>query len=441
MKSRKKVVVVGGGFAGLACARGLRRTDVDVVLLDRRNFHLFQPLLYQVATGGLSPANIAAPLRSIFRRQSNVSTLVGEVAGFDLRRRQVLLRDGVAIDYDYLVIATGATHHYFGNEARWEAKAPGLKTVEDATRIRRNILAAFEEAERSDDASLRAALLTFVIVGGGPTGLEMAGAICELSRQTMAREFRRIDPAKARVILLEYSPDILNNFSPKLRASAKKQLMDLGAEVWNHTRLMDIQTDHVIVEREGSSERVDARTVIWAAGVQASPLGAELARSFETPPALDPAGRIAVNRHCSFEEHPNVFVVGDLAHFLPESGKPLPGLAPVAMQQGKYVGRCIAADLVGKPVSKPFRYVDKGIMATIGRSKAVAETKHIRMSGKLAWIGWLLIHIMYLVRFENRALVLFQWFWNYITRNRSARLITHGDSRKEPASEKGAGDK
>lgn len=422
---RPQVVIIGGGFGGLACARGLSRTQADIKLIDRRNFHLFQPLLYQVATGGLSPANIASPLRSILRHQKNTQVLLAEVADFDCAAQRVEFTDGQWLHYDYLVLATGATHHYFGRDQEWSEQAPGLKTIEDATEIRRKILSAFEAAERTDDFSKRAALLTFVVVGGGPTGIEMAGAICELSRHTLRNDFRAINPASARVILIENSPGVLNNFHASLGEAAKKALISLGAEVWNDTRLTEIRDDHVIVSQHGKDVRIDTSNVVWAAGVKASPLAAKLVAELGPPSELDRAGRIVVNQACSVPIHHNVFVVGDTACFLDESGKPLPGVAPVALQQGAYVAELIDGDVRGKPIARGFKYFDKGNMATIGRSRAVVESGRIRFSGKIAWLAWLLIHILYLARFENRVLVMFQWFWNYLTRNRTARLITN----------------
>lgn len=334
------------------------------------------------------------------------------------------MEDGVAVAFDYLVVAAGSTHHYFGRDAEWEEMAPGLKTIEDATKIRRRVLSAFEDAERETDQSKRAALLTFVIVGGGPTGVEMAGAICELSRQSMKHDFRAIDPASARIILVENSPAILERYHPNLSSAAKRDLQSLGAEVWNETRLAEIHPDHVILLQKGTPQRIDTHNVIWAAGVKASALANQLAISCGRPDLLDRGGRIAVTLQCSLEDRPNIFVLGDMAAFPTKDGKTLPGVAPVAMQQGAYVGKLIATTLRSGRPSKPFEYWDKGNMATIGRSHAIVEAGKMRLTGKLAWLAWLFIHIMYLARFENRILVMFQWFWNYITRNRTARLIT-----------------
>jgi len=430
--TKTQVVVIGGGFAGMACVRALRRADVEIKLIDRRNFHLFQPLLYQVASGALSPANIAAPLRSIFRRQKNVQVLLGSVSDFNISERSVVLEDGASVPFDYLVVATGSTHHYFGRDAEWEPLAPGLKTVEDATEIRRRILSAFEQAERTDDLTKRAAFLTFVVVGGGPTGVEMAGSICELAHQSMKNDFRSIDPASARVVLIENSKLILEKYHISLSERAARDLKGLGAEIWNEPRLMEIYPDHVVVSQAGNSKRLDTNTVIWAAGVKASKLGKKLSEAIQKPDLLDRSGRILVDSQCALAGYPNIFVTGDMAAFNVADGKTLPGVAPVAVQQGDFVGNLIAKSLrVGRP-SIAFQYWDKGNMATIGRSRAILEAGRIRLSGKIAWLGWLFIHIMYLARFENRILVLFQWFWNYITRNRTARLITGPEEQNVP---------
>lgn len=422
---RHRVVIVGGGFGGLLAAKGLNKQPVDVTMIDRRNFHLFQPLLYQVATGGLSPANIAAPLRSILRRQRNTRVLQGEVVGFDLAAKTVSLKDGSAVPFDSLVIATGSTHHYFGND-KWEQFAPGLKTIEDATEIRRRVLSAFEKAERATDPAERARLLTFVVVGGGPTGVEMAGAIRELAAHTMRYDFRAIDPASCKVILIEGQNRVLGAFHEKLSRKALQALQGMGIEVRLDCHVTDIRADHVMVKPDsGKAEavRIDTETVVWGAGVKASPLGKLIAAAAGVE--TDRAGRVPVNPDCTVGNQPNVFVVGDLALFKGPDGKPLPGMAPVAMQQGQYVADAIVRRVKGTSPRGPFRYWDKGMMATIGRAKAVCETMGFRFNGYLAWLAWLFIHILYLTKFENRMMVLFQWFWNYATRNRSARLITN----------------
>jgi NADH dehydrogenase len=419
MTSSHHVVIVGGGFGGLYAAKSLKRAPVQVTILDRRNFHLFQPLLYQVATGGLSPANIAAPLRAILKRHRNTRVLLAEATDVDLAQRRVRLSDG-EIGYDTLIVATGARHHYFGHP-EWESAAPGLKTIEDATEIRRRVLLAYETAEREPDPALRRALLTFVVVGGGPTGVELAGTLAELARHTLRQDFRDIDPATAQIILLEGTDRVLPLYPPKLSTKASQALVRLGVTVRTQGMVTDVHAEAVTVRTGDATEIVPCRTVLWAAGVQASPLGAILARA--TGAALDRAGRITVQLDLSLLGHPEIFVIGDLANFPHQGGKPLPGVAPVAMQQGQYVARLIEARLRGQTLP-PFRYRDYGNMATIGRNAAVADFGWLRLSGYLAWLAWLFIHILKLIEFENRILVLFQWAWNYLTRNRSARLIT-----------------
>ncbi len=421
---RHRVVIVGGGFGGMLCAKGLKKSPVDVTLIDRRNFHLFQPLLYQVATGGLSPANIASPLRSIFKKQRNCRILMAEVSAFDLDTKEVVTADGRRIPFDSLVVATGSTHHYFGKDAQYEPLAPGLKTIEDATEIRRKVLGAFERAEKEPDPAARRRQLTFVVVGGGPTGVEMAGSIAELAHQTMRQDFRSIDPASARIILVENSDRILQTFAEKLSGKALKALQALGVEPWLGCKVTDIRPDGVTIDRGGVVEPVPCETVVWAAGVKASPLGAKLK---EALPAveLDRGGRPTVTPDCHLPGRPDVFVVGDLASHKGADGKPLPGVAPVAMQQGEYVADVIDRRVRGLSSRDGFRYWDKGSMATIGRNRAVAETGKLKLSGFVAWLAWLFIHILYLARFENRVMVMWQWFFNYVTRNRSARLITN----------------
>ncbi|HET6576602.1 MAG TPA: NAD(P)/FAD-dependent oxidoreductase [Fimbriiglobus sp.] len=421
-----RVVIIGGGFGGLYCARALRGSPVRVTLIDRRNFHLFQPLLYQVATGGLSPANIAAPLRSILRKQPNTRTLLAEVSGFDAATKLVQMADGETVPYDTLVLATGSTHHYFGHDD-WEPFAPGLKTIEDATEIRKRVLSAFEKAEREPDPEVRRRLLTFAVVGGGPTGVEMAGNIAELARVTLRTDFRAIDPAAARVVLVEGQPRVLPMFVEKLSGRALAMLQDLGVEVHVDCHVTAVGTDHVEFQCDSGKappQRVETTTVVWAAGVKASPLGRKLAETLGAGVEVDRAGRVTVAADCSVPGHPDVFVVGDLALFKQADGKPLPGLAPVAMQQGKYVANVIDRRLRGKSPPAPFRYWDRGTMATIGRNRAVADVHWFRFSGWFAWLAWLFVHILYLAKFENRLLVVIQWFWNYVSRNRTARLIT-----------------
>ncbi len=420
-----RVVIIGGGFGGLLAAQALNKTPTQVTLIDRRNFHLFQPLLYQVATGALSPANIAAPLRAVLKKQRNTQVLLGEVTGFDLAAKAVILKDGANVPFDSLILATGSTHHYFGHD-EWAERAPGLKTIEDATEIRRRVLDAFERAERASDPKEKARLLTFVVVGGGPTGVEMAGAISELAKYTLRADFRTFNPATARVILVEGQNRVLGAFHEKLSAKAKAALESLGIEVRLDCHVTAIEPDHVAVKPDagkGEPERIETETVVWAAGVKASPLGKLLADAVGVQ--VDRAGRVPVNPDCTVGNRPDVFVIGDLANHPGADGKPLPGLAPVAMQQGEYVAGAIVRRIRGESPKGPFRYHDKGSMATIGRAKAVAESMGFKFSGFIAWLAWLFIHIMYLARFENRVLVLFQWFWNYITRNRTARLITN----------------
>jgi NADH dehydrogenase len=419
MDGRHRVVIVGGGFGGLYTALHLKRAPVDVTLIDRRNYHLFQPLLYQVATGGLSPANIAAPLRALLRRQQNTRVLLGEATDIDVAGRRLILSDG-AVPYDTLILAAGTRDAYFGHD-QWEPLAPGLKSVEDATEIRRRILFAFEAAERETDPARVREWLTFVLVGGGPTGVELAGALAEIAHHTLRGNFRTIDPRTAQIILLEGTDRLLPAFAPVLSAKAARSLERLGVTVRTGTLVTDISPDCVTVKTKGGSERLAARTVLWAAGVQASPLGLALARAAGAE--LDRAGRVVVANDCSVPRRPEIFVIGDLAHFNGPGGKPLPGLAPVAMQQGRYVAKMIEARLRGES-RPPFAYRDRGAMATIGRNAAVADLGWVRFGGYLAWLAWLFIHLLYLVEFENRLLVVVQWGWNYFTRNRAARLIT-----------------
>jgi NADH:ubiquinone reductase (H+-translocating) len=414
-----RVVIVGGGFAGLNAARGLRRAPVRISLLDRRNFHLFQPLLYQVATGMLSPANIAAPLRWLVERQANCEVLLGEVRGVDVANRQVHF-NGCRLDYDTLIVAAGARHSYFGRP-EWERHAPGLKTIEDATEIRRRLLIAFELAEREPDAARRRTLLTFVIVGGGPTGVEMAGAMAETARYTIRHEFRHIDPSDAQILLIEAAERILPPYPPDLSSKAQESLERLGVVVRTKTMVADVQRDYVTVKFAGTEERIATHNVVWAAGVEASFLARELSQA--TGANLDRAGRILVEPDLTLAGRPELFVLGDMASYPHPDGKPLPGVAPVAIQQGRFVARLVKARLANRAVPT-FRYRDYGNMATIGRAAAVADFGKLHVSGFFAWMLWLMIHLINLVSFRNRLLVLVQWGWNYFTYDRSARLIT-----------------
>jgi NADH dehydrogenase len=406
---RPHVVIVGGGFAGLRAARALRRAPVDVTLLDRRNHHVFQPLLYQVATAGLSAPEIAAPLRSILWRQSNVVVLMAEVVSVDVSRRVVTLADG-EVPYDYLILAAGATHSYFGHDA-WARDAPGLKSIEDALEIRRRLFVAFEKAERETDASARRSWLTFLIVGGGPTGVELAGTVAEIARHTLARQFRYIDPSKARVVLLEGTDRVLPLYPPGLSQKAREQLEGLGVEVRTSALVTGVDEGGVWL----GGERLAARTVLWAAGVAASPVGRSLGA------AVDRAGRVKVERDLTLPGRPEVFVAGDLAA-VEQDGRPVPGVAPAAMQMGRHAARNIRRSLEGRPLL-PFRYVDKGSLATIGRRAAVADFGRFRLWGFPAWAAWLSIHIFFLIGFRNRLVVLLDWAWAYLSYQRAARLI------------------
>jgi NADH dehydrogenase len=424
---KHRVVVLGGGFGGLHAARRLRRAPVEVTLVDRRNFHLFQPLLYQVATGGLSPGDIASALRWILRRQRNARVWLADATGIDVEGRRVLLADDT-LPYDTLVVATGVSHHYFGRDD-WEATAPGLKTIEDATEIRRRVLTAFEAAEREPDDAEREAWLTFAVVGGGPTGVELAGAIAELAKQTMRRDFRAVDTRRARIVLMDGADRILPSYPPDLSAKATRSLKRLGVEVHTDTLVTEISERGIRVRSPEGEDTILCRTALWAAGVRASSLGRPLADGAGVE--LDRLGRVIVERDLSVPGHPEIFVIGDLAHFAHQTGEPLPGVAPVAMAQGRYVASVIRRRLRGRPV-RPFHYFDKGQLATIGRAAAVADFGKLRFSGYPAWLLWLFVHLMYLVEFENRMLVFFQWAWNYLTRNRGARLIAHRRERRPP---------
>ena len=419
MAARHRVVIIGGGFGGLSAAHELRKAPVDVTLIDRCNYHLFQPLLYQVATGSLSPANIASPLRTILKEQKNEHVLLGEAVHLDAAHRRVILSDG-AVDYDTLVIATGASHQYFGHD-EWEEFAPGLKTIEDATDMRRRILLAFEAAERETDPEKLRSWMTFVIVGAGPTGVELAGALGEIANDTLRRDFRNIDPAKTRIILVEGTDRALPTYPPKLSAAASRMLERLGVTVRTGSFVTGVSKHAVTVRMGDRTEEIPTRTILWAAGVLASPLGRIL--EAEAGANLDNAGRVIVEPDLSITSHPEIFVIGDLSNFSHQGGKPLPGVAQPAIQQGRYAGQAIAARQRGQKFP-PFRYHDRGNLATIGRGAAVADLNWLQLSGLPAWLIWIFIHLAYIIEFRNRMLVLVQWAWLYFTYDRSARLIT-----------------
>jgi NADH:ubiquinone reductase (H+-translocating) len=404
------VLIAGGGFGGLAAARALSGAPVRVTLIDRHNYHLFQPLLYQVATAGLSPGDIASPIRWILRRQRNVQVLLANLEAVDAVRHEAVL-DGSRLPFDYVILATGASHSYFGHDD-WEAAAPGLKTLDDALAMRRRMLLAFERAERSTDAAERRRLLTFIIVGGGPTGVELAGALAEIAHHTLAREYRSFEPDSARIVLIEAGPHLLGLYPPDLRAAAERSLARLGVEVRKGTPVTAIRDGEVVV----GGDTLNAGTVLWAAGVAASPV----ARSLGLP--LDRVGRVEVLPDLSAPGHPDVFVIGDLAVFA-QDGHPLPGVAQVAIQQGRHAARNVLARVAGKPTTG-FRYRNYGNMATIGRAAAVADFGRVRLSGWIAWVAWLGLHIVKLIGFRNRLGVMLQWAWAYFTYQRSVRLIT-----------------
>jgi NADH:ubiquinone reductase (H+-translocating) len=423
-----RVVIVGGGFAGLYAARGLSRDEtIDVTLVDRRNFHLFQPLLYQVATGALSPGEIAQPLRAVLRKRPNVTVLLGEAQGIDPDRREVRMSDGGGIAYDTLIVATGARHAYFGHD-EWAPFAPGLKTVEDAIEIRRRILIAYEAAEREADPGRRREWMTFVVVGGGPTGVELAGAMGEIANDTLRNDFRSINAPDSRILLLEALDRILPTYPEKLSRSAVRQLRRLGATARTNTRVTSISEGSVVVETPAGEETIPARTVLWAAGVQASSFGRHLAETLGVE--TDRAGRIPVRRDLTVAGHPEVFVLGDLAIAKQKNGAPVPGVAPAAIQEGSYAAAEIIRRVTGRP-SKPFRYRDRGDVATIGRLSGVADIRWLgpfgQFSGFIAWMMWLGIHIFYLIGFANRLTVTIRWAWSFLTGGRSTRLITEGE--------------
>jgi NADH dehydrogenase len=410
MAGLPQVVIIGGGFAGLAAARRLAKVNCEVTIVDRYNHHVFQPLLYQVATAGLSPGDIASPIRWILRKQARLRVLLANVRGIDSAAKRVRLDGYDPLEYDYLIVGAGATHSYFGHDD-WSGVAPGLKTLDDALTVRRRLLLAFEEAEL--DPARQRFLLTFVIVGGGPTGVELAGALAEIARRALRYEYDAVDPASARIVLVEAGPSILPSFPESLRASARRALTGLGVEVREGVAVTQIEAGAVAI----GGERLDAHTILWAAGVAAAPIGRDLG------PALDRAGRVIVEPDLSVAGHPGVFVVGDLACFTHQTGKPLPGVAQVAKQMGKRAAANVAA-MIGGGKTAAFHYIDPGNMATIGRAAAIADFGFLRVSGYLGWLMWLFVHILFLIGFRNRLSVLLQWATAYLTYQRSVRLIT-----------------
>lgn len=421
---RHQVVIIGGGFGGLYTAKALAKADVDVTLIDKRNFHLFQPLLYQVATGTLSPGDISSPLRSILSKSKNTQVLLSEVSDIDPKTQEVIMSDRI-VKYDTLVVATGANHSYFGNDA-WKELAPGLKTVEDAIEMRRRIFSAFEAAEKETDPKKRRALLTFVIVGGGPTGVELAGAITELAYKTLQEDFRNIDTSETQVLLLQGADRVLPAMAPQLSKAATASLEKLGTVVKTKTRVTNIANDVVTYKQGDEVYEVTSKTVLWAAGIQASTMGKILA--LRTGAKCDKAGRVIVEPDLSIQGHENIFVVGDLANYSHQKDQPLPGVAPVAIQEGEYVAGVIKKRLQGKKSIQPFKYNDYGSLAMISQNSAVVDLGPFKMKGFFAWIFWLLIHIYFLIEFDNKLIVMLQWAWNYITRNRGSRIITGQES-------------
>jgi NADH dehydrogenase len=422
-----EVVIIGGGFGGLYAAKALANTNVNVTLIDKRNFHLFQPLLYQVATGTLSPADISAPLRSVFSKSKNTKVLLGEVNNFDPKAQKVIMGDEV-IPYDTLIVATGANHSYFGKD-NWKELAPGLKTVEDAIEMRRRIFSAFEGAEKEMDPVKRRAFLTFVLVGGGPTGVELAGAIAELAYKTLQEDFRNINTSETRVLLLQGGARILPHIAPELSQAAAAALQKLGVLIHTNTRVTNIENDIVTFKHDGELIEIASKTILWAAGVQGSALGRILAE--RTDVECDHAGRVIVEPNLTIKGYKNIFVIGDLANFSHQNGKPLPGVAPVAKQQGEYVGGLIQLRLQGHTLPE-FHYTDVGSLAMIGQNLAVVDLGFIKLTGFLAWVFWLVIHIYFLIEFDTKLVVVIQWAWNYITRNRRSRLITGKEAFLDP---------
>ena len=437
MAEKHRVVILGGGFGGLAAAQKLKRAPVEVTLIDRRNFHLFQPLLYQVATGSLSPGEIAAPLRGVLSRQKNTQVLLGEAVDVEPRAKRILLSDGGAFEYDSLIVGTGTQTSYYGNDS-WREWAPSLKSVEEATAIRHKILYAFERAERAATPEEARAWLTFIIVGAGATGLELAGALAEIAQETLRHDFRKINPQEARIILMEGAPRVLGPFPEDLSAQAEKLVSRLGVEVIKGVMVTNIDAQGVMFKRGEATETLGAKTVLWAGGVTATAFGRKLAE--RTKSEADRSGRIKVNGDLTVPQFPDIFIIGDLAHAPDEKGTPLPGVAQVAMQGGTYAAKVIRARVEGKPAPPPFHYFNKGEMAVIGRAAAVANIFGIHVSGLLAWLMWLFIHLMYIVEFQSRIMVFVQWGFEYLTFSRGARLIT-GEAASDSGSPPGSNEK
>lgn len=425
-QSPHHVVIVGGGFGGLYAAKTLGRSPVKVTLIDKRNFHLFQPLLYQVATGSLSPGDIASPLRSVLRNNKNTQVLMGEVVDLNPQENKVILNNG-ELNYDTLIVATGVSHHYFGNE-QWATLAPGLKTVEDALEMRRRIFSAFEAAEKETDPEKRKAFLTFVVVGGGPTGVELAGALAEIAYRTLKEEFRSIDTSETQILLLEGMDRILPPFPPELSADAQKGLEHLGVTVRTKTLVTNINNQVVTLKSGAQIEQIQAQTILWAAGVKASTMGEAIART--TQVQLDRVGRVMVEPNLTVSNYPNIFVIGDLANFSHQGDKPLPGVAPVAQQQGIYVAKLIQKRLNNQTLP-PFHYIDYGSLAVIGRNQAVVNLNFLKFSGLMAWLAWVFVHVFFLIEFDNKLLVMIQWAWSYFTSQGGARLITNEEGSSE----------
>ena len=424
-KKEAKVVIVGGGFGGLYTAKALKQSSVQVTLIDKRNFHLFQPLLYQVATGGLSPSDIASPLRLILRQHKNVQVLLNSVVDLKPKDKQIILDDDKSISYDILILATGSTHHYFGND-QWENHAPGLSTVEDALEIRNRVFGAFEAAEKENDPIKRQAWLTFVIVGGGPTGVELAGAVAEIVNSSMKGNFNNFTPKDAKIILIEGLERVLPPYPTELSSKAEQELCNLGVTIHTQSMVTSISENNIVLRKGEKYEQITSHTILWAAGVKASSIGKKLAE--KTGAQIDRAGRVIVEPDLSIIGFPDIFVIGDLSSFSHQNNKPLPGIAPVAMQQSKYVAKLIQKQLKGESLPS-FVYKDYGSMAVIGKNKAVADFKFIKLSGFLAWFIWIWVHIYYLIEFDNKLVVLIQWIWNYFTQGRGSSVIIENNKK------------